>query len=143
METLYCNKCKDYAKHEKIGILQTCKICGDVYEENRKRYVICGPDTDEEVIKSREALLKEDPTAIIINEDVAIKHRLEGMPTQPSLLELPYINPYKELEDFRYSHLTKAQREADIQPIRTEPKIQRNELCPCGSGKKYKKCCLK
>ncbi|EDY21082.1 SEC-C motif domain protein [Chthoniobacter flavus Ellin428] len=25
---------------------------------------------------------------------------------------------------------------------RTEPKIGRNDLCPCGSGKKYKKCCL-
>jgi SWIM/SEC-C metal-binding protein len=23
-----------------------------------------------------------------------------------------------------------------------EPKIGRNELCVCGSGKKYKKCCL-
>ena len=23
------------------------------------------------------------------------------------------------------------------------PKTGRNELCPCGSGKKYKKCCLK
>ncbi len=27
-------------------------------------------------------------------------------------------------------------------PIRSEPKIGRNEPCPCGSGKKYKKCCL-
>lgn len=27
------------------------------------------------------------------------------------------------------------------QPIRKEPKIGRNELCPCGSGKKYKNCC--
>ncbi|MTZ12177.1 preprotein translocase subunit SecA [Pseudomonas sp. JL972] len=25
-------------------------------------------------------------------------------------------------------------------PVRTEPKIGRNELCPCGSGKKYKHC---
>jgi hypothetical protein len=25
--------------------------------------------------------------------------------------------------------------------VRTEPKIGRNEPCPCGSGKKYKKCC--
>jgi preprotein translocase subunit SecA len=24
---------------------------------------------------------------------------------------------------------------------RTEPKVGRNEPCPCGSGKKYKKCC--
>jgi len=23
-----------------------------------------------------------------------------------------------------------------------EPKIGRNDPCPCGSGKKYKKCCL-
>ena len=30
-----------------------------------------------------------------------------------------------------------------MQPIiSTEPKIKRNEPCPCGSGKKYKKCCL-
>ena len=27
------------------------------------------------------------------------------------------------------------------QPVRAEQKIGRNELCPCGSGKKYKKCC--
>jgi uncharacterized protein len=27
-------------------------------------------------------------------------------------------------------------------PIRTEPKVGRNECCPCGSGKKFKKCCL-
>lgn len=26
--------------------------------------------------------------------------------------------------------------------VRTEPKISRNEPCQCGSGKKYKKCCL-
>ena len=26
--------------------------------------------------------------------------------------------------------------------VRTEPKIGRNETCPCGSGKKYKKCCI-
>ena len=26
--------------------------------------------------------------------------------------------------------------------VRDTPKVGRNELCPCGSGKKYKKCCL-
>ncbi len=30
-----------------------------------------------------------------------------------------------------------------VEPIvRSEPKIGRNDPCPCGSGKKYKKCCL-
>lgn len=27
-------------------------------------------------------------------------------------------------------------------PESPQPKIGRNEPCPCGSGKKYKKCCL-
>jgi len=27
------------------------------------------------------------------------------------------------------------------QPVRVGPKIGRNQPCPCGSGKKYKKCC--
>jgi len=29
------------------------------------------------------------------------------------------------------------------EPIRALPKVGRNDLCPCGSGKKYKKCCGK
>ena len=36
-----------------------------------------------------------------------------------------------------------AQRQAQqvkAQPVRTEKKVGRNEPCPCGSGKKYKKC---
>jgi hypothetical protein len=34
--------------------------------------------------------------------------------------------------------------DASIAPIKnSEPKIRRNDPCPCGSGKKYKKCCLK
>ena len=30
-----------------------------------------------------------------------------------------------------------------LEPIRTEPKVGRNDPCTCGSGKKYKKCCGK
>ena len=35
------------------------------------------------------------------------------------------------------------EKDAALVPIRTEEKIGRNDPCPCGSGKKYKKCCLK
>ena len=28
-------------------------------------------------------------------------------------------------------------------PVRNEEKVGRNDPCPCGSGKKYKKCCGK
>lgn len=33
--------------------------------------------------------------------------------------------------------------EHEKQPVRNTDEIGRNELCPCGSGKKYKKCCGK
>ena len=51
----------------------------------------------------------------------------------------------KMYDEFQYSHLTRKEREADIKPIRnsnTDPKIGRNDSCPCGSGKKYKRCCF-
>ncbi len=32
-------------------------------------------------------------------------------------------------------------REGKPQPVRKEATVGRNDLCPCGSGKKYKKCC--
>ena len=31
----------------------------------------------------------------------------------------------------------------DSKTVRNENKVGRNDLCPCGSGKKYKKCCGK
>ena len=41
------------------------------------------------------------------------------------------------------SLFSRLRTDADFpQPIRrTEPKVGRNEPCPCGSGKKYKRCC--
>ncbi len=35
----------------------------------------------------------------------------------------------------------KAAAPASGVPVRSSPKVGRNEPCPCGSGKKYKKCC--
>ncbi len=42
------------------------------------------------------------------------------------------------IENPGFSFLTKSQK----QVINLEPKVKRNQLCPCGSGKKFKKCCL-
>ena len=53
------------------------------------------------------------------------------------LYELPQWNDiYSEEEQKR---LYKEQKESTT--IRKEKKIGRNDPCPCGSGKKYKKCC--
>lgn len=54
-----------------------------------------------------------------------------------------------EHPDLTYWKSAALQRELDLQkslnpkPIRKETKVGRNDPCPCGSGKKYKKCCGK
>ncbi|WP_198416690.1 DUF1186 domain-containing protein [Marinilabilia rubra] len=50
------------------------------------------------------------------------------------LSPLPFEKP-EDPEDFFVP-------EDIVEPTRKDPKIGRNDLCPCGSGKKYKKCCL-
>ncbi|NTW33283.1 MAG: hypothetical protein HGB12_11795 [Bacteroidetes bacterium] len=34
----------------------------------------------------------------------------------------------------------KPREERKAEPVRVEKKVGRNDLCPCGSGKKYKQC---
>ena len=53
------------------------------------------------------------------------------------LYELPQWNDIYDEETRRRLFLE--QRKSGI--IRKEKKIGRNDPCPCGSGKKYKKCC--
>ncbi|MHC1711991.1 MAG: preprotein translocase subunit SecA [Solidesulfovibrio sp.] len=43
--------------------------------------------------------------------------------------------------NLRYSGGDKAEDPKKEPTRRAEPKVGRNDLCPCGSGKKYKKCC--
>jgi uncharacterized protein len=61
----------------------------------------------------------------------------------PSLLKIqaylkthvPPRTPGIRKEDFHFAHGLTQPRS------RTTPKVGRNDPCPCGSGKKYKKCC--
>lgn len=49
-------------------------------------------------------------------------------------------NVYRHFEPQRRSMLSGTQMSPSSRP-RTRNKIGRNEACPCGSGKKYKRCC--
>ena len=49
---------------------------------------------------------------------------------------------HKEEKNLDYSGPEADAEAKKKQPSRrAEPKVGRNDLCPCGSGKKYKKCC--
>ncbi|WP_066633638.1 preprotein translocase subunit SecA [Desulfolucanica intricata] len=52
-----------------------------------------------------------------------------------NVVQTPQQKPRKVTEN-RYEEEPK-------RPVRNESKVGRNDLCPCGSGKKYKKCCGK
>ena len=63
-------------------------------------------------------------------------------------------NPYANYSTTRETYEGEnAQREAarnanrpapaKPQPVKAQPKVGRNDPCPCGSGKKYKNCCGK
>lgn len=49
---------------------------------------------------------------------------------------------YKKLCPQRFEPEDDDEQDYQLQPYRrSEPKVGRNDPCPCGSGKKYKKCC--
>jgi len=57
------------------------------------------------------------------------------------------IHDIKEHYDYLSKHMDILAKMTNHQPLdkgitRTSTKIGRNDLCPCGSGKKYKKCCM-
>lgn len=139
---LYCSVCKEYMEHES----DICSICGSKYDHDKRRVIICGPPDNEDVIKARNKLLEEDSDIIIIDEDVALKHRMDFSQIETH----KYVNPYPpdlfipEMADL-YGNVPKKLRGKKVEAVRdskADPKIGRNELCPCGSGLKYKKCCL-
>ena len=85
----------------------------------------------------------------LIKSERANEHRFKPVPdiftmyNDQKLLEeeedLKVNNKWLDLTD----HRKEFAKPLEILPVRTEPKTGRNDPCPCGSGKKYKKCCLK
>ena len=47
---------------------------------------------------------------------------------------------YDNLKDLQ-GDFVKAVADPTVKQIRVLPKVRRNDPCPCGSGKKAKKCC--
>ncbi|MCL2026279.1 MAG: SEC-C metal-binding domain-containing protein, partial [Leptospirales bacterium] len=50
-------------------------------------------------------------------------------------------NPLRELIKLRGAEVKKMALQGKAGIISSGPKPKRNDPCPCGSGKKYKKCC--
>ena len=59
---------------------------------------------------------------------------------------LVQLRPRQEVRREKVAKETSASGTAEAtvkkQPVRVKEKIGPNDPCPCGSGKKYKKCCM-
>lgn len=95
-------------------------------------YYLTHAHDEASVRRNREFLLKRyrDVTELGLLD-------LENIPffTEPPLTEAEEAAILARWERLKQPNIVPA-------PVRTGPKIGRNAPCPCGSGKKYKKCCL-
>jgi preprotein translocase subunit SecA len=65
-------------------------------------------------------------------------------PTAAPVGAAPAAPPGKKASDMvSEANEAVAKAKAKAKPVRTGPKVGRNDPCPCGSGKKYKHCCGK
>lgn len=116
---------------ESQGIIEDCESSLDLIATfARWDYAL----EESESIEQLEALVPEIYQAL--SEGVLIRHKLA------ILLESEKL----EYADFDNDELTDAEELEFLQQVETfvrvTPKIGRNDPCFCGSGKKYKKCCL-
>ena len=73
------------------------------------------------------------------NQEEHLMSKYAKQNINPADWSIPLDNPSSKMS---YIDMYEDDEEPIIQPIRREqPKIGRNDPCPCGSGRKYKKCC--
>lgn len=107
---------------------------GMVIEALYARRVLCGGNIERaevyyNMLLERQSQAEESPALENFLQRLAEKHGMENEGFNKGLLGQ------------HVSDNTNYWRNSVVQVI-APPKIGRNESCPCGSGKKYKKCCL-
>ncbi len=65
--------------------------------------------------------------------DILFKIQITGAPRVDEIKK-------KEQQNLTFSHADEPSVKKPVK--RSQDKVHRNDLCPCGSGKKYKKCCM-
>tara|TARA_B100001142_G_scaffold229798_1_gene227947 strand:+ start:7935 stop:11222 length:3288 start_codon:yes stop_codon:yes gene_type:complete len=83
-----------------------------------------------------------------INKDIVSFLLKSGLPTQANAVQedrardtnLQTSRPEETTDTGQNPNNPQQQQRQKAQPVRAEEKVNRNAPCPCGSGKKYKKC---
>jgi uncharacterized protein YecA (UPF0149 family) len=92
----------------------------------------------EEILKMLDILLSD-----LTDEQKSKLEKLAETIKDPSRLTVPHIMKIvKDLKINLDDIQKKAKKAKGIQPKINTAKIRVNSMCNCGSGKKYKKCCM-
>lgn len=139
----------DYEKAECDVKLRDGSVVLHCWPNAGKFNTLCAPDPlsipEEEVVEIRyRHYYAEDLCQGSCNQDLPDRFKTPDIVGTPDLfdtvtgqfMDMKYVNAYAGLG---YPHFIPKRQDTFI---RNEPKIGRNQACPCGSGKKYKKCCL-
>ncbi len=148
---------RDIAYDESADRGQLQRFWGSYFQIEKEIYEQLLKDPDEEVKGTVKELAEKYGQEVMtmvgfldgINESLKEENPIETMDedTRVSLAfdkEKLYKNMVAAKADWLYElpqRMYKEQKESTT--IRREKKIGRNDPCPCGSGKKYKKCCGK
>ncbi|MDY0102134.1 MAG: preprotein translocase subunit SecA [Lentimicrobium sp.] len=91
-----------------------------------------------ELFKTLLQKVNRDITTFIVKANLPVQES-----SQVKEAQMPRRTDNSKLKEERTDLLSQAGRTAEPQvatPVRVEKKVGRNDLCPCGSGKKYKNC---
>lgn len=98
-------------------------------------------ETKEYVSKDVEQEALEVPTVQVMPETGTIMDAVqisEENNKQREAMEAAISNDQMK----RFEAMAKSWQEAHTQKVRKFDKVGRNDPCPCGSGKKFKNCCM-
>jgi preprotein translocase subunit SecA len=93
------------------------------------------------------AMGQEDPVRAYQNEGYEMFNAMTHTIREETVKTMYRVRPQRKMERKQVAHITGTSGgEAPAKAktvVRSKKKIGRNDPCPCGSGKKYKKCCGK
>jgi|GEM_PF-5982152 len=126
------------------GYLQAYWYCEDVWQEFYAVWEELAADSDDEDLNN---VAEFHP--VLVNMLFLIAHWDSALEEMDNLAELPdNVNElFAEIAEgvthfFLLMREMAASIEGDKTPFAKPATPNRNDLCPCGSGKKFKKCCL-
>ena len=78
---------------------------------------------------------------LLCSQAIGVATEQQRQAAQNSVLDLTRTIQRKKEKELAALQFVGGEASAPKQPVLAKEKVGRNDPCPCGSGKKYKKCC--